>query len=596
MHHPFSISLLAGSCGLVALGVYLSTLAGSVPPGDGGEMITAAYVLGVAHPPGFPLHTLLGKVMTLLPWGSVAWRVNLLSALCDATAAALLASAVYRATRSAPCGILAGLGFAFSSVVWPYAVTAEVFALNNLFAAGLVALSVLALEEPRRWLVPTAFWCGLGLSNHQTLVFYAAPLGLVLLVKVRRELTPRLAIYAALAAACGLLPYAHLWIAGRAQPLLAWGNTSTLKGVFDHILRVDYGSLNLGSLEVTEAPRLGPRLVILWSRFGLSTFWVGPVLVGAALVSLRRPDRRFAALWLCAVVFYVLVFDSLANLRLGDLLHVTVEDRFTQQTVVALSALMGIGLAAATGRVRVLSWLVGLGLPIALVVANHSAMDQRGNVFFEHYGEAILTSMPRDAILLITSDEAVGSVNYLQLVRGVRPDVRVIPTGHLQQPWLQSLEQAYSAVPVGLADQVLPKGALPDLAAWVRSANASLGRFDPGKAASAAPGSWERYVAAGYWKQYQRFGLAVATAAAGRAAEPEASRVVIDALEPLAERDPSADPRVFKNLGVAYQLRRGIDPAAGAGMTKWWRRYLATEPKDDRDVPTIRTLLAQGAG
>src|SRR6476620_4232225 len=63
--------LVAASCGIVALGVYLCTLAGSVPPGDGGEMISAAYVLGVAHPPGFPLHTLLGKVMTFLPWGSI---------------------------------------------------------------------------------------------------------------------------------------------------------------------------------------------------------------------------------------------------------------------------------------------------------------------------------------------------------------------------------------------------------------------------------------------------------------------------------------------------------------------------------------------
>lgn len=601
-------------------------------------MITAAYVLGVAHPPGFPLHTLLGKLATLVPWGSVAWRVNLLSALCDASAAALLAWALVRATRRVPSGLVAGLAFAFSPVIWPYAVTAEVFALNNLFAAGLVALSVLAFDQPRRWLVPIAFWSGLGLSNHPTLVFYVVTVGVALLVRLRRELTPRLVLSAVCAGACGLLPYAYLWIAGQSQPLLAWGDTSTVTGVFAHITRADYGSLNLGSVEVAEAPRLMPRLAILWSRFGASTFWTGPVLVAAACAWLRRSDRWIAALWLCAAVFYVLVFDSLANLRLDDLLHVTVEDRFTQQTVVALSALMGLGLAAVTEFVPIAGWLVGLGLPIALVAVHHGAMNQRGNVFFERYGEAILSGMPKNAILLITSDEAVGSVSYLQLVTGMRPDVRVIPTGHLQQPWfrrfaarhlpgvvipngaftarqfldknlpqapvllvnktpwLQTLEQAYSPVPVGLADQVLPKGTSPDLAEWVRSASANFGRFDPAIARHDAPGSWERYVAAGYWKQYERFGLAVATAAAAKAGDPEASRLVIEALEPLAERDPSADPRVFKNLGVAYQLRRSVDPAAAAGMKKWWGRYLSTDPKNDRDVPAIRALLAQVTG
>lgn len=601
-------------------------------------MISAAYVLGVAHPPGFPLHTLLGKVLTLLPWGSIAWRVNLLSALCDATAAALLAAAVYRVTRSAPCGALAGLGFAFSPVIWPYAVTAEVFALNNLFAAGLVALSAVALEQPRRWLVPTAFWCGLGLSNHPTLLFYVVPLALVLLVRVRHELTPRLAMLAALAAACGLLPYLHLWLAGRAQPPLAWGDTSTLRGVLHHVFRIDYGSLNLVSVESAEEPRLWPRLAILWSRFGSTTFWVGPILVGTALVTRRPADRRFMAFWVCAVMFYVLVFDSLANLRLDDPLAVTVEDRFSQQTVVALSVLMGVGLAAVSSHIPALRLAVGLGLPIALVSVNHATMDQRGNTFFQDYGRAILASMPPKAILLITSDEAVGSVSYLQLVEGMRPDVRVIPTGHLQQPWfrrfadrhlpgiivpvgsftarrfldenlphapvllvnkvpwLQSLEETYRAAPVGIADQVIPKSTVLDLSIWIRSASASFNRFDPGKAAGAPPGRWDRYVADNYWKQYQRFGVAVASAAAQRPGDAETSRLVIEALEPLAEHQPTPDAQILKNLGVAYQFLSATEPKAAAGMVRWWRRYLATNPKDDKDLPAIRLLLDRAAG
>lgn len=45
-------------------------------------VIAAAWELGVAHPPGYPLFVLATKAFaTLLPVGSVAWRANLLSAL-----------------------------------------------------------------------------------------------------------------------------------------------------------------------------------------------------------------------------------------------------------------------------------------------------------------------------------------------------------------------------------------------------------------------------------------------------------------------------------------------------------------------------------
>src|SRR5262249_17472996 len=145
--------------------------------GDSGEMIAVAAVTGVAHPPGFPLHTLLAKLFTLLPWGSFAARVNLLSAVCDAAAPSLLFAAVRISTGSAPPGVLSGLGFAFPPLVWRYAIQAEVFALNNLFAAALVLVSVLlAAPSPRPAVaIAGAFVLGLGLSNHHTLVLFGVP-------------------------------------------------------------------------------------------------------------------------------------------------------------------------------------------------------------------------------------------------------------------------------------------------------------------------------------------------------------------------------------------------------------------------------------
>src|SRR5687768_15461446 len=118
--------LTALLCGLAAVAAYVFTLTDTVSGGDSGELISVAYHVGVAHPPGYPLYTLLAKVSTLIPLGGIAWRVSLFSALCDAAAAAVLCRAVISWTGSRSAGVLAAGAFAFSPLVWPYAIAAEV--------------------------------------------------------------------------------------------------------------------------------------------------------------------------------------------------------------------------------------------------------------------------------------------------------------------------------------------------------------------------------------------------------------------------------------------------------------------------------------
>src|SRR5258708_38141233 len=48
---------------------------------DSGEMIAASYRLGLPHPPGYPLYCLLGRLFSLFPIGTVAFRFNLLASL-----------------------------------------------------------------------------------------------------------------------------------------------------------------------------------------------------------------------------------------------------------------------------------------------------------------------------------------------------------------------------------------------------------------------------------------------------------------------------------------------------------------------------------
>ncbi|MBD5657315.1 MAG: DUF2723 domain-containing protein, partial [Candidatus Eremiobacteraeota bacterium] len=134
-----SLSAWAAFVGPLAL--YARTLAPGVDFWDTGEMQTVPYVLGIAHPTGFPLYVALGWCFSHgFAFGNVAWRLSLFSALASAAAAWLLFVFVRDLTRNALVALAAALAFAAGDVVWSHAIHAEVHDL----ALALTALALVA--------------------------------------------------------------------------------------------------------------------------------------------------------------------------------------------------------------------------------------------------------------------------------------------------------------------------------------------------------------------------------------------------------------------------------------------------------------------
>ena len=131
---------------LMAAAVYFITLAPSVPFWDAGEFIAVSHILGIPHPPGTPFYVLLGRIATLVPWASIAQRVNALSAIPAAVAVMLtylcalkvirLAQGVTRKSEDdwvAHIGAATGaLMLAYSDSFWENSTEAEVYALMSL--------------------------------------------------------------------------------------------------------------------------------------------------------------------------------------------------------------------------------------------------------------------------------------------------------------------------------------------------------------------------------------------------------------------------------------------------------------------------------
>jgi hypothetical protein len=428
----------------------------------------------------------------------------------------------------------------FTPLVWSTAVVAEVFALNCLFAAGLIALSVWAAAEPRRrhWLLLLSMFClGLGLSNHPTLVFFGAPFGIFVLYLGRQRLgDPRFLLSLIGAFALGLLPYFYLPIASATHPPVTWGDQTSVHGFLTHVLRREYGTFKLSAHNTgTGSGFVLSRLGSFWQRIGSMTFWIGPLLFLAGVLSLSRPNamRSVAVLWLGALLLYLFAFNALANLGMQLPVQASIQERFWQQALVVVAAMIGVGLVEIGRRLRPviarpIEPLTAIALPTVLIATNFSAMNHRNDHLINDYGRAILESLPHDSLLLIEGDTSLGIVRYLQQIEGMRRDVRVIPTGLLQTPWLRhwvsrdlpgvtippkreapdapetysyqelidanisrfpiflinqdtrlkTIKEGYTAWPMGLVDQLLPSNRLPDLATWVGRQEQVLQHFD----------------------------------------------------------------------------------------------------------------------
>lgn len=143
---------------LISQIIYLLGLTRTCPFWDSGEFISTGYILGIPHPPGTPFYVLIARMMSLLPIGSVATRINYLSAISSTMAvvfAYLVALELFRwqqrgksAAERLPIemgiigAVAAGLFTAFTRTFWENALEAETYGLASLVVVAAFWLTL----------------------------------------------------------------------------------------------------------------------------------------------------------------------------------------------------------------------------------------------------------------------------------------------------------------------------------------------------------------------------------------------------------------------------------------------------------------------
>lgn len=297
---------MAVGLGLAVFGLYLRTLAPGLLSGDSGELQVLAYLLGHTHQTGYPIYVLLAKVVTWLPVGEIAYRVNLYSAI----AGALAVVASYFAARALggrrmPALIVAS-ALAVSTTFWSQAVIAEVYTTAMLVLALVVLVLFRWAATGRAWLLFAAgLLGGLSLGVHLSVALFAPAAILYLALQPARSRRAWVAATLGSALGVALMLLAHL-------AMDRWGSAAN---IFDAGIIASASSWDL-TAEDLDSP--WEKLVFglsgrqfqpfMFSRPGevmlaqargyfanlpRELSWV--VIVGAALALVRLPRRRWRA-------------------------------------------------------------------------------------------------------------------------------------------------------------------------------------------------------------------------------------------------------------------------------------------------------------
>jgi tetratricopeptide (TPR) repeat protein len=445
-------NVVAFLCGLILLTIYLTTMCPTVSFIDSGELAAVAGTLGVAHPTGYPLFSIVGRIVTMLPvGGEEIIRLNTFAAMLTGsgmvfffkTILLLLRNANPRITRKSSdsisddlrsklAAVTGTLALGFSTTVWMQSTSIEVYALH-LMLLSIILYAALrgvleTLETPQQFspfLFLAAFVLGLSFANHLTTLLILPALTLLFFrafrdTKERLYLGSRLALFFSL----GLSVYLLLPLRAVQRPPLNWGYATDLERFLWHVSGKQYRSWIFSGFE--SASR---QLSYFVQNLHNEIHWLGLALALIGVAALWVRNREMLYFW--GIAFVGCLLYSI-NYDIHDI------DSYFLLAYVSLGVFVSFGIfwLVDLGAKRRWLWLPALALPFVQLAQNFSSVDESDNTLVRDYTLNILENLDSNAVVLSYQwDYFVSPALYFQTMRNIRRDVVVIDKELFRRSW-----------------------------------------------------------------------------------------------------------------------------------------------------------------
>ncbi len=457
---------------LSSFSFYLWHLSPSLYWRDPGEFAAIGYTLSVGHPTGMPAYSLIAKFFTLLPWGSIFQKINLVSAVFGSLSVFLVYYFVlqliqYQTQASSqnrfwPLFAAAGAGLLLmvSPTFWLYSLVAKGYPQVTFWILVIFLLLWQFREEGRKspaspelpemsqsFFWAAAFIFGLSLGTYGAIILYLpAFLVFCLLADNRWYRKPKVLLLGVFFFLVGFSVYLYLPIRSSSNPFLDWGEPRTLSRFLNHLMDAKDSSHNVTFPWVSLPDLAWESFKVLNDQF--TPFGIFLAVMGAAI--LFRKDRPFFCLTFGIAFIHWSFFVRLWEM---SFLYIPLYLIFAIWIGLGIFHLARSIEASGKRGARVvfrkgLAWALGCGVAATFVfqLALHQPTSGKNEYYVPYaVGKELLLSLPPNTLLF--SYYTTMLLHGMQGVENCRPDVFVAVIFPLRSPHLYwSLDSAHYPV------------------------------------------------------------------------------------------------------------------------------------------------------
>ena len=420
---------------IVLLALYIWSAPRTVVLGDDGYFILVSYFNGVAHPPGYPLYTLFGKLATNIPCGEIAFRVHVLSGIFGAFTCLTIWYITRHLVGPSVYAYAAAVCYGISPLFWSQSIIAEVYTLNTfLFFLLLIAILKYSANPGSRWLLNViALLYGLGISNHWPLLVLSTPALLCLLWPARKVVIKN-GFSPVLFFILGLTPYLWMVFSSKLDSAMSfYGPINNWSDFWFYVSRqayadVDYSpgsdifdKLHFSIFTINETVRqygIAGSIFLLIGFIRQWRVWTMPVSLALfsgyffnTFVLIMLLGFDYDEVHRSVFQVYPLIAYGICSLWLALGIH-TVVNFLLQNNKMKTGEIF-----IATGfNVLIAGMIITTSLPL-----NYRSKDD----WAWNFANTILEHLPRDSIFIGASDYVIGPLGYVHLIEGKRNDLNL---------------------------------------------------------------------------------------------------------------------------------------------------------------------------
>ncbi|MBI1259324.1 MAG: DUF2723 domain-containing protein [Chloroflexi bacterium] len=410
---------------------------------DSSEYAIGAYTLGIVHAPGYPLYLLLARLFTWLPVGTIAYRVNLMSAVALALAGVFLFNFMLELTGKRWLALAGTLLTLWSYNIWVVGVAAEVYAPElAALSAFAWALACCGRQKSERLAVLAGALYGLTVALNPTAIFLVLGVLVAFLMLPLRWHTRLLA--GALAIVIFVLPLIYFPIRYQSNPVFnaagvynASGafipvNLTTLDGIWWLVSGKMFNSLFFSEGIIPTLPQITDTFNLFWGNFLI----FGAIFGLLGLGWMFRQRRRLLIVWAGFFVPYVYFYTTYGAVD---------RDTMFGPALFAWTLPFVFGLEWLT-REFAPRWRAALVLVLVLVplLINFPLVNASRDTSNYQHGETMSQRLPTNAVVMGNWLDII-TLQYLQLVEGQRPDLTLYNTFYFPiEPFDQFIRQTMS--------------------------------------------------------------------------------------------------------------------------------------------------------